>query len=215
MKKCEYEDLIDDYLLNKLKKEEKEKFERHYFNCPSCFEKMIERDEMISVIKNRGNTIFQEMQAPEKSQRIPLGEKVFAFLTPKQWAAVGAAAVLILAVVLVVLPYFQTSSPEFFVNEDLVRSKSITLISPVIDIKTVPPQFRWKSLGEDVHYKIYIYNSELLWSAETKENSIVLPEKVKEQMTAGEQYSWQVKAFSSEGTLLAVSSKVRFEISSN
>lgn len=215
MKKCEYEDLIDDYLLNKLNKEKKEQFERHYFNCPSCFQKMIERDEIISVIKNRGNTIFQEMEAPEKSRRIPLKEKVFAFLPPKQWAAVGAAAALILVVVLLVVPQFQTSAPEFFVNEDLVRSKSITLISPVIDIKSVPPHFRWKSLGEDVHYKIYIYNSELLWSTETEENSIVLPEKVKEKMTAGEQYSWQVKAFSSEGTLIAVSSKVRFKISSN
>ncbi|MBS3818790.1 zf-HC2 domain-containing protein [bacterium] len=215
MEKCEYEYLIDDYLLNKLDKKEKERFEHHYFNCPSCFEKMRERNELISVVKKRGDAIFQGTEVPEETQRVPWRKKVFAFLTPKQWAAVGASAALILAVVLLVIPQLKTSSPEFFVNKDLVRSKSINLISPVIDIKTIPPQFRWKSLGEDVHYKIYIYNSELLWSAETQENSITLPGEVKEKMSAGEEYSWQVKAFSPEGSLIAVSSKVRFKISPN
>ena len=44
MKKCKFDDSIDDYLLSKLSEEDREKFEEHYFNCQQCFEKMLARD---------------------------------------------------------------------------------------------------------------------------------------------------------------------------
>jgi len=87
------------------------------------------------------------------------------------------------------------------------------LISPVIDIRTVPTKFEWKDSGEDVEYKIYIYDDgEKLWATTTRDNFIVLPEKIRKRMTLGEKYSWEVKAFSPEGTLIAISSKVHFKI---
>jgi len=52
MKKCMFEDFIDDYLLNRLVKNKENKFEEHYFNCPYCFGKMMERQEFISIVKN-------------------------------------------------------------------------------------------------------------------------------------------------------------------
>lgn len=52
MKKCQFEDFIDDYLLNRLFDGKGKKFEEHYFNCPYCFEKMLERQELISIVKN-------------------------------------------------------------------------------------------------------------------------------------------------------------------
>lgn len=212
MKKCKFEDLIDHYLLNKLNQEEKEKFEEHYFNCPSCFQKMTERDELISVIKNKGDYIFQERKTADQPSKLRSLEKIFAFFTPTRWAVVATATVIMLVVIFAVIPQLKTSSPQFFINEDIVRSKSITLISPVIDINEVPSQFRWKSLGKNVHYKIYLYNDELLWTTETENDYITLPQEVKENMRSGEQYSWQVKAFSSDGTLISVSSRVRFKI---
>jgi len=51
-----------------------------------------------------------------------------------------------------------------------------------------------------------------LWTTTTKDNFIVLPEKVRKRMTLGEKYSWEVKAFSPEGTLIAISGKVHFKI---
>ena len=86
------------------------------------------------------------------------------------------------------------------------------MISPVITVEAFPSEFRWESLGEDVEYKIEIYNHNLVWSATTTDNHIDLPEEVKDRMVSGEKYSWQVKAFSKEGALIAVSSRVQFPV---
>jgi hypothetical protein len=212
MKKCKHEDLIDDYLLNKLSEEKKQEFEAHYFNCPVCFEKMAERDEILTAIKYKGHTIFQDLERERGADRLPLLEQIWAFFTPKQWVLAVATAAVLLVFVLNIVPNFKTTSPQFFINDDLVRGGSIKLISPVIAVDAIPSQFRWESLGEDVEYKIEIYNHELLWSATTTDHYISLPQEVKERMVAGEKYSWQVKAFSAEGALIAVSSKVQFPV---
>lgn len=212
MRKCKHDDLIDGYLLNKLSEEKKQEFEAHYFNCRVCFDKMAERDEMLTAIKYKGHTIFQDLETEREVERIPMLEQIWALLTPKQWVLATATAAVFLVVALGVLPNLTTTSPQFFVNDDLVRGGSIKLISPVIAVDAIPSQFRWESLGENVEYKIEIYNHELLWSATTSNNYIALPLDVKDRMVTGEKYSWQVKAFSAEGTLIAVSSKVQFPV---
>ncbi len=214
MRICKFEYLIDDYLLGKLSEDKRAEFEEHYFNCPLCFEKTVQRDELISVIKTKGSSIFQDIQVPKEAKRPSVFETIYAFLTPREWATAAVSAALLLIVVFGVLPNIKETSPDFYINEDRVRGPSITLISPVIeDMKVIPSQFRWQGLGEDVEYKIYIYNDNLLWSGTTKENFIFLSEEVKKLMISGEKYSWQVKAFSPEGALISVSSRVHFNIS--
>jgi len=213
MKMCKCEHLIDDYLFDRLDDEKKKKFEEHYFNCSYCFEKMVERDELISLIKQKGDVIFQDEYVVEEEKGATWFEKIVSFFTPKQWALIPVYTALLLIVVFILIPYFKPAPPQFFISEDRVRGESITLISPVIDIKIVPSKFEWKDTGEDVEYKIYIYDDgEKLWATTTKDNFIVLPEKVRKRMTLGEKYSWEVKAFSPEGTLIAISSKVHFKI---
>jgi hypothetical protein len=212
MRKCKHEELIDDYLLNKLSEEKKQEFEAHYFNCRACFDKMAERDEILTAIKHRGHAIFKDLETEREVEHVPMLEQIWAFLTPKQWALAAATVALLVVVALGVLPNLTTTSPQFFINDDLVRGGSIKLISPVIAVDAIPSQFRWESLGEDVEYKIEIYNHELLWSATTSDNYISLPQEVKERMVTGGKYSWQVKAFSANGTLIAVSSKVQFPV---
>ncbi|UCE40456.1 MAG: zf-HC2 domain-containing protein [Candidatus Aminicenantes bacterium] len=211
MKKCKFANLIDDYLFDRLDETQKEKFEEHYFNCPQCFEKMEQTDEMIAVIKADGSEIFRDVYAPQKTKRSKL-EPVLAFLTPRQWAMAAASAALILVVAIGIIPNLKTTSPEFFINDDLVRGSSITLISPVINnLSQVPSEFRWQSLGDNAEYKLFIYQQEeLLWSTSTKDNFVILSEKTKSLLAPAKKYSWQVKAFSPEGTLIAVSSQVQF-----
>ncbi|KKM85797.1 hypothetical protein LCGC14_1285460 [marine sediment metagenome] len=55
MKNCEFEDFIDDYLLSRLGEGKEKGFEEHYFNCPCCFVKMVERQELISIVRNIRN----------------------------------------------------------------------------------------------------------------------------------------------------------------
>ena len=213
MSKCQFEDLIDGYLLNKLSERDKEAFEEHYFNCHSCFQKLQDRDIIIRTIKHNPALLTQE-QAETRSPILEnLKREVASLFTVKQLALAGVTAALLLLVVLAIIPRQQAPAPNFFLSdEETVRGSSITLISPVIDMNQIPTSFEWKKLGENIEYQISIFNHELLWKATTRENRITLPDEVKARMIPGEKYSWQVKAFGPDGTLIAVSSKVQFKI---
>ncbi len=220
MKNCNSKVQIDDYLFNRLDEDQKEEFEKHYFNCPSCFKKMAERNELIAVVKSKGQTIFKDEYIAEAAKGETWLEKFTSFLTPKQWALSTVSAALLLAAIFYVIPNLKTTTPQFYINEDAftvrTANNKIELISPIIDRKTVQSKLEWVKLErEDVEYTVYIYNNgDLLWSETTKENSINLPEETKSQLMtiASEKYSWQVKAFSPEGTLISISGKVRFTI---
>ncbi len=217
MKECNFENFIDDYLLNRMTEEKKEMFENHYFSCFNCFEKVEERNSLISVIKSKGNKIFHDQRETEGTRtqtRSSLFEQLFTFLTPKQWTMAAISACALLIVFIGVVPNVKSPTSPFVLDSQSVRGGSLALISPVKNTQTIPSEFRWDNLGEGVEYKIYIYKDNLLWSASTTGASISLPEDVKDLMKAGEHYSWEVKAFSQEGSLIAASSKVQFQIDS-
>lgn len=212
MTECKYEGSIDRYLLHKMGEGERNEFEEHYFNCASCFTKMVERDEIIGVLKREKSVFAAEERPAIEARTAAWHERVFTFFTPKQWALAGAAAALLIAV-LTMTPLLRNGHPEFVMNgEETVRGGSLTLISPVIDINAVPAYFEWKKLGHDVEYQVSLYNGDLLWKTSTKDNKVSLPKDIKSRMIAGQRYSWQVKAFSKEGTLIAVSSRVQFTV---
>ena len=201
MRKCKFEDLIDNYLLNRLDEDKKKIFEEHYFSCPYCFEKMVERDELISIIKYKGDMIFQDKLVVEETKGMTWVEKIVSFLTPKQWAATAVSACLFLIIgclFLYVIPKRGPTPLSFPITDDS------TVRGTQIKIKVIPSKIEWSRLGEDVEYKIYIYdNGDMLWSTTTKETYIVLPEEVKRRMILGEIYSCEVKAFSPRGPLKA------------
>jgi hypothetical protein len=213
MKQCLFEDQIDDYLLNRLEGDTKQRFEEHYFNCSSCFEKLQERDGLVSAIKARGAWLFARERQPEaKGWSAALG-KMTDWLTPRQWAAAAVSAAVILFAVFGALPLLRHQSPQFTLSDnEVVRGQSLSLITPLIDVKAVPAYFEWAKLANAAEYKISIYNGALLWSASTADTRITVPEDVKLKMVAGHTYAWQVKAFSANGTLVAVSSRVRFQV---
>jgi len=221
MKKCNFEKHIDNYLLNRLSEEKKEMFENHYFNCSNCFKKLEDRNALISVIKSRGNEIFmdQKRESQEAQTRSSIFERLFSFsfFTPKQWTMATISACALLIVVFGIAPVLNLKSPipQFVMDSQSVRGDSLALIFPVNNTQTIPSEFRWDNLGEGVEYKIYIYKDNLLWSAPTTQTSISLPENIKDLLKTGENYSWEVKAFSQEGSLIAASSKVPFQIDSH
>lgn len=220
MRKCKSEVLIDSYLLNRLDEDEKKKFEDHYFNCPYCFEKMVERDELISLIKDKGDAIFQDEYAVEEKKRATWIDKTVSLLAPRQWAAVAVSACLLLFISLLTfyfVPNFKETSHKFFIAFDPdVRAKQIKIeLNPPVDLETVPPKISWSKVekpGKDVEYRVYIYdNWEELWRDATRRNFIILPEEIKRRMISGRRYSCQVKAFSPDRGLIA-SGEIQFKI---
>jgi hypothetical protein len=214
MKLCQTERRVDDYLLDRMDEAERNAFEEHLFNCPSCFAKVSEKAEFLAVIKARGETLFGDLErtGPEKTGP---AARFLAMLSPRQWAATAVTAAMILAAVILFLPGNRDAGfPELPIVGDTVRGGSVTLISPLGDIPEAPKELRWESAGEGVEYqyRIAIESGERLWSATTSETSISLPEDVKSGMTAGIEYSWQVKAFSPQGALTAASNLMRFRI---
>lgn len=218
MKNCNSKVQIDDYLFNRLDEDTKEEFEEHYFNCPSCFKKMAEKNELIAVVKSKGQTIFKDEYIAEAAKGETWLEKFTSFLTPRQWALSTVSAALLLAAIFYVIPNLKTTTPQFYIDEDAFTVRTadnkIALLPPITDRKTVQSKFEWEKLErKDVEYTVYIYsNGDILCSETTKENFILLTEHVKLLMTADKKYSWQVKAFSPEGTIISISSKVQFNI---
>jgi hypothetical protein len=213
MRKCLFEEQIDEYLLHRLDGAAKERFEEHYFNCSSCFAKLRERDDLVSAVKTRGAWIFSGERRPEAGRLAAAVGKMTDWLTPRQWAAAAASAAVILFVVFGAVPMLKQRSPQFTLSEsEVVRGQSLSLITPLIDVRSVPAYFEWAKLGSAAEYKISVYNGELLWSATTAETRIAVPEDVKRKMVAGTTYAWQVRAFSPNGALVAVSSRVRFQV---
>ena len=212
MKKCTHSGLIDDYLLGRLDESKIESFEEHYFNCPDCFKELKQRSEILSVIKEKGSKLFQNLEEPMSTRRPSFLDKLWSFFTPKQWVVTGISAVLIVFLAVGIAPILKKPSSKFFVNDDIVRGESIKLISPVIDMNTVPSQLTWEKSGEDVEYKIYLYAAQPIWTATTKDSTISVPAEIQLQMIPGQKYTWQVKAFSPEGVLISVSSQVQFRI---
>jgi hypothetical protein len=213
MKQCLFEDQIDDYLLHRLEGQAKGRFEEHYFNCSSCFAKLQERDDLVSAIKTQGASIFARERQPEPRGWAAAVGKLAEWLTPRQWTAAAVSAALILFAVFGALPLLRQQTPQFTLSDsEVVRGRSLSLLTPLIDVKAVPTYFEWGKLANAAEYKISIYNGELLWSATTAETRIAVPEDVKLRMVAGNSYAWQVRAFSASGTLIAVSSRVRFQV---
>lgn len=208
MKNCFSDEAIDAYLLKRMGEEEARSFEEHYFNCPKCFQEVARREELIRVIKARGPEIFASEPRPSPASR------VLGFFTPRQWAFVSLTVVALLVIIFAGIPRSRPAPPHFVLDgEDILRGESLTLISPVIDVKGAPASFEWKALEGAADYKVSLYDGpELLWSKETRENQLAVPEDVKSRLLPGRRYSWQVKAFSAQGQLVSVSSRVQFEI---
>ena len=213
MSGCPPEERFDDYLLDRMEETEKEAFETHYFDCPACFERLKERDEIRHLIKS--GAVFPPGEEPvfEKEEKSGIFRRPVSLSIPRPWWAWTGAAALVLAGVLIFMPRPQGSVTEFVLDDtETLRGAAVNLLSPLGDIPGAPAAFEWRALGGEVEYQVSLSGAEPLWKETTRETRLSLPDDVKSRLSAGVVYSWQVKAFSREGTLVAASSKAAFTI---
>ena len=72
----------DEYVLGKLSDTEKEAFEKHFFECDSCFQELKLQQEMVQLIKEEGSVLFAEYLRAEQKQAkdtVPESAKTFSF----------------------------------------------------------------------------------------------------------------------------------------
>jgi hypothetical protein len=208
MSKCRFDDHIDGYLLDRLGGTERERFEEHYFNCPSCFERLREREALIRAVRARGPALCP---APATERRRP----TLGALAPRTLAAAAAVLVLV-AAALVVAPRLRKAAPDFVLSGDgTVRGGTIEVVSPRGDLDAPPAALEWRPAGADLEFRVYLFESDVLWTATTRDHSIALPDDVRKRLAAGGEYSWQVKAFSVQGGLAALSERIRFRVLPN
>jgi hypothetical protein len=213
MTKCRYEDLIDSYLLEKLKPEEQTDFEEHYFICRSCFSKMSERDEIIQILRREGALSLPLTDLAEGARETSWVRRVWAFLTPRRWVLAGISAVALFIAFWLVHPRTGTTPPPLVLTEDeTVRGGAVTPVSPVADVREAPAFLEWKNAGDDLEYKVSLAGRSPLMTASTKDTRWVLTDDIRARLKAGVTYFWQVQAFKADGTLTAVSQRIRFRI---
>jgi len=202
MKNCPNEREIDRYLLGRMAEDEARDFELHYFDCPGCFDRIREREAVVeSVARKR-----QELLAPPADE----ARRGFAF-RPRLWATAASAAalVLVMAILLVLRPWERgIPAPA----ESVVRGAAIAAVSPAGDVPAVPEALVWAPGPADLAYRAELSGPGLSWAAPVTGTTVPLPADVRAKIVRGAVYTWQVKGFAPEGTLLARSPKTTFRI---
>lgn len=212
MSGCPAEDRFDDYLFDRMEEKEKEAFEAHYFDCPACFDRLKERDEIRHVI--RSGAAFPPGTEPvfEKEEKAGFVRRPLSLFVRRPWVWAGAAAMM-LAGVLILMPRGRGPVSEFvLVDGETLRGAAMSLVSPLGDVPAAPAAFEWRAVRGEVEYQVSLSGAEPLWKETTRDTRLVLPDDIKSRLSAGVAYTWQVKAFSREGTLVAASAKAAFTI---
>ena len=198
----EFERQIDDYLLGRLSAEEAECFEKHYFDCPACFQRTAERAALLEAVRQAGPAPAPAVRPAKKRSRIRFR---------LAWSAAGAA-VLLAAAVFLMVP--RTPRPPDFPDSGtrIVRGAPVVLIAPAGILEENPKSFSWRGVDGAAEYRITVEGLEPVWTAETDKPSVVIPAEIAPRFLPGKTYSWTVKAYTAEGTLLAVSPAAAFSI---
>ena len=57
---------IEKYLSESLSQDEMESFEKHYFECPECFCKLLIHEEVALLVKQKGTVLFADYLIKQK-----------------------------------------------------------------------------------------------------------------------------------------------------
>jgi hypothetical protein len=137
------------------------------------------------------------------------------WLTP---VAATAAVALVVAGVAVELrqgrqPLLDTATH----GTEVLRSASISILSPSGDLQEAPSEIRWEAAPNAVRYRIRLMEVDRaeLWSAETPTPRIDLPPGARSLIVPAKTLLIQVVAFDAAGAKIAESEAVRFRFLQN
>jgi hypothetical protein len=199
MTRCRFEDEIEAYLRGSLDPEGEDRFEEHYFNCPSCFRLTAERGALREAFKAGGEKAF-----PARPRPRPVPGWVYG---------AAAAASLIAAVLLFLPPPRPKPLPFTFSGDETVRGAGIAVVEPRGSLPAPPGRLAWEPVPSAARYEVVLTSGqETLWTTETKDPEVGLPPDLKARLQEGGVYLWRIRAFAAEGRMLAFSEKTSFTV---
>jgi hypothetical protein len=216
MKKCEFEKQIDNYLLDRLSEKEKSAFEEHFFNCPICSKELIFREKILETIREKGREIFTDIISQTHiPTKIYLFNKFTQFFRVRKWVFASLIIFLLIFGSATYYLYYKLTHPPFFSpSGEVLRGEIIKLFYPQGELQEYPKLFYWKKIEGASKYLFSIFDNKtnLIWKIKTKNNKIKLPDKIRTVIKKGSFYFWEVKALSSQGSVIAQSRRAIFRI---
>ena len=96
----------------------------------------------------------------------------------------------------------------------VLRSAGITTLSPAGSLDAPPGELRWEPQADAAFYSVQVMEIDHsnLWSAETREATVALPQALLAEIVPGKPLLWEVVAKDAAGRAVAWSGKQRFTI---
>jgi hypothetical protein len=208
MKACLFWLGLDDYLLNRMSGDDKNRFEEHLFLCDRCYRDVAEREAVLAAVRKHGGRIF----APE-ARPAPAKQSVWRGL-PRLWPYAASAAAALLAVWI----GFHPGRPDVGKvpltppSGDAVRGGAVERLSPSGILTAAPAALEWQPAGPGMDYAVSLAGPGLAWTGRTAAGRIEIPPDIRARLVPGAEYRWKVRAFAPQGGLLAVSTEIAFRI---
>lgn len=94
------------------------------------------------------------------------------------------------------------------------RSEEIQTVGPVGELAQVPRILEWKAIPQAISYKASIMevDENALWTNETRDMMVTIPEPIRSKMLPGKTVLWRVTAFDRQGHVVATSQMQRFSV---
>jgi hypothetical protein len=211
------------------------KFARHLAGCSRCRTELAMlrefengepgAEELASVqwiqseLLRRGPEFSSD--ARDRAPRpISMGERLSAWMaeifSPRRRFALSMAGISLMLLVTVGI-YSQRAGDAPLANPTqptVWRSGQFSAVSPLGDITQTPAAFQWESVPGAVKYGIHLsgVDGAEVWSAESRETSIVPPSEIRSLLTPGRAFHWKVEARNPAGETIAATDSQIFHI---
>jgi hypothetical protein len=163
-------------------------------------------------LRERSGEIFDRPKVPGEAPET--WWKMFwrtPWLRPAALALAGVSIVVVLSLQMRNgPPGIRAPRPE----EEVLRSNTISVLTPTGDIREVPNEIRWQAAPNAVRYQARLLEVDgtELWKAETASNGIELPSAIRVRVVPAKTLLCQVLAFDASGNQVAQTGMVRFRL---
>ena len=199
--------IMDDYLNSRLSAKEKLAFEEYYFNNDECFSELQFREDLISLIKAKGETLFSAEVQIKKTAKNKL-VRFLSKLWPQHWFSepiwgystlaitIGSVAFFVFSIVtqqdrqidptrFEILPYLEE------IVDDVERSSSLEVVSPKNEMNLKGDVvFAWERIEIPLVYLKLLNNlGEEIYSFTLQKNRFELTEELSPGL-----YYWKLES---------------------